>query len=712
MGDQMNPNLNLKEFFPPHTYDEWRAAAEKLLKGAPFDKRLIKKTYEGIDILPMYFKTDRDNAAHKAEFPGDTPFVRSTAALGHVAKPWLISQETPYPDPEEFNAAAKNDLSKGQNAVNMPLDRAGRKGLSPLDAESADVGARGVSLAVLEDVEKALKDVDLNNVTLMVQPGASALPAFSLILGCMEKHGMKAGAVKAFFAADPISALACEGALPASLETLYDEMAALTKWAAQNAPGIKTIGASSSPWHNAGANAVQELAYTLSSAVASVDAMMKRGLAFDDIASKLVFTFSVGSDFFMEIAKLRSARLLWENIAEAYGAGKDAKKMVIHARTSEWNKTKTDPYVNMLRVTTETFSAIAGDADSIHVGPFDETIGLPSDFSRRIARNVQIILKDEAHFGKVVDPSGGAYYVESLTDQLTKKAWALFQETEAEGGIFTVLSAGAPQKKIADIAAKRALNLATRKDVFVGTNKYPNLTEAPIKPKVIDHDIFKKERMAYLEKLAAAANASAKDAALSEITAGADAVTVTAAAKAAVLGANISEIAKAVRKGAAIGETLTPLNIHRGAESFENLRFATKAFAEKTGETPKIFLANMGPIPQHKPRADFSMGFFAVAGFDVLENKGFATIDAAADAALNSGARVAVICSTDDTYPDIVPELTKKIKAADPKYMVILAGYPKDMVEGFKQAGVDDFIHLTSNSLEQLTNIQKFMGVI
>jgi methylmalonyl-CoA mutase len=364
----------------------------------------------------------------------------------------------------------------------------------------------------------------------------------------------------------------------------------------------------------------------------------------------------------------------------------------------------------MLRVTTETFSGICGGCDGLSVGPFDEVIGETDDFSRRIARNVQIILRDECHFHRVIDPAGGSWYVERLTRELAEKAWTLFQEVERRGGMPAALEAGFVQQKTAEVARARGNNLSTRKDVLVGTNKYPNLDEKPVAKDAADPAAVKNDRADAVRRFRGSVDDASVQTALEGLQVyGSGIEVMLRAITCARAGATIGEMARALWTGDPA--TIDPVHIHRGGEIFERIRSRTEEYAKRTGNPAKIFLANMGPIPQHKPRADFTTGFFQVGGFHVMGNDGFDTIEAAVEAAADSGAKAVVICSTDDAYPEIVPALTKQLKAKDPEIMVILAGYPEAHVDAFREAGIDLFIHIRANLPEVLETVQKHVGV-
>ncbi len=702
-------DLKLRESFPPTTYEDWRETAEKQLKGAPFEKVLVKKTYEGIDIAPIYFAEDAAGLSHVDAMPGALPYVRGTRTLGHVDTPWKISQELPLGDPAGFNRAAVSALQWGQTELNIPLDAAAKAGKNPEEASPGEVAAGGLSLSTMEDAKTALSGIDLEKTPVFVWAGGAGIPVAAL-LAAARAETEEGGALSGTIFVDPLGELAAAGRLPMPLETAFRDMAGLTAWAVEHAPLLRTVGVSGLPYREGGASAVEELAFTAAAAVAYLRAVVGDGVSVDQACRKVAFCLGAGPDFFMEIAKFRAARLIWEAVVDAFGGDDESKKLYLHVRTLRWNKTRTDAYVNMLRVTTETFSGICGGCDGLSVGPFDEVIGETDDFSRRIARNVQIILRDECQFHRVIDPAGGSWYVERLTRELAEKAWTLFQEVERRGGMPAALEAGFVQQKTAEVAQARVNNLSTRKDVLVGTNKYPNLDEKPVAKDAADPVVIQKERADAVRRFRGSVDDASAQAALEGLQAHASGIEVMLRAiTCARAGATIGEMARVLWTGDPA--TIDPVHIHRGGEIFERIRSRTEEFAKRTGNPAKIFLANMGPIPQHKPRADFTTGFFQVGGFQVMGNDGFDTIEAAVEAAADSGAKAVVICSTDDAYPDIVPALTKQLKTKDPDIMVILAGYPKARVDAFREAGIDLFIHIRANLPEVLETVQKHVGV-
>jgi len=695
-------------------FAKWKALVEAELKGASYDKKLVTATWEGINLQPIYTAEDTKDLTYLQAKPGYGQLARGSSFEGYSAESWEVSQELPYPGPREFNVAARHDLARGLTALNLNLDHATRAGLDPDSAIEGDVGKGGVSIATLKDLSVATEDIDLEKISLFVRSGASALPFAALLAALVKQRGLHYSKLQGCIEMDPLGVLAHEGTLPQSMDEAWREMAALTRWAAAEAPGLQTICVHSRSFHEAGGNAVQELAYSLAMGVQYLREMQERGLDVNLVAPRMRFAFCVGPNFFMEISKFRAARLLWSRIVEALGGNMCAQSMAIHARTALWNKSKLDPYVNMLRTTTESFSAVLGGVQSLQVTPFDEVFGLPDEFSRRVARNQQILLATEAQLRHVVDPAGGSWAVEWLTDQIAQKAWELFQKVEAEGGMYDALKSGSVQADIEKVSKAREQALATRKDVLVGVNQYANVGEKKPEGRKPDLAAIYKSRIVSVSDYRTAyddvkhAKVMSK---LGEMLEATDATVLQAAIEAVEAGATLGEITRVIRRGDAERPSIVPLKLHRLAEAFEALREASDRHLLKSGWRPRVFLATMGPLAQYKGRGDFSRGFFEVGGFEVVYPAGFPTVAEAVQAASESGAKVITICSTDDTYPELVPQLVPALKAAIPGVQVVLAGYPTDQIEAHKASGVDEFIHVRANILTVLGGLQKKIGV-
>ncbi|AOS44863.1 Methylmalonyl-CoA mutase [Lacunisphaera limnophila] len=699
--------------FPPPAPTDWRRLAEESLEGAPFDKKLVTRTPEGIDLQPIYTRADAGYAA--GEWPGLPPFGRGADALGARAQSWRVCQELPYGVPEEFNAALLMDLNRGQNAVNLIFDIATRLGLDPQEARPGEVGGCGLSLATLDDLVRALRGVDLAAVPVYAPAGVSALPITAMFVAALAEQGKPASVLHGGILSDPYSEWLGGGVLPCQLASAFDDMAAVTDWAARSGSALRTVGVAANHWADAGGSAVHELAFGLATGVDYLRALGDRHITAGRAAPRFLFTFSSGSHFFMEVAKFRAARLLWARAVTAAGAPAESARMVCHARTSLWNKTALDPHVNLLRTTTEAFAAVIGGCASLHVAPFDECHKVPDDFSRRLARNIQLILAEECQLGRVVDPAGGSWYVESLTRQLAAKAWAQFQEVEKRGGMAAAIRAGYPQETVDRLAAERLTAVESRRDGIIGTNLHPNLKERAPESNLPDYDELAARR---IRQVAAYRQATPCERDVEVMSRLDQLLTATPATKMKLLtdafahGATLGEVGKVLGIGRT-AETMVPrLRSRRRSEPFEALRRRADAFATNTGARPSVFLANFGPRKQHAARADFTAGFFAAGGFEAKSNPGFDTPQAAAAAAQAAGARLVVICSTDETYPALVPVLAGLLKAGPNPPQVVLAGLPAtpELQQQYRQAGVDEFIHIRANCAQLLSRFQEKLG--
>lgn len=696
--------LNLLEDFTPPSYEQWKAQVEVDLKGAPFDKKLLTPTYEGITLNPIYTKQDIENLPHLENTPGYNQYVRGTKASGYLKSGWEISQELPYPLAEDFNKAIKDDLKRGQTAINLQLDTATKLGLDADYAEETQVGDKGVSISGYRSLERAFDGIDLTQYPLHVDAGFSSFPFISVFAAYAKKNNISLSNINGFITGDPIAYLAIYGKLPVNIEFAYDKLKVSTEFFVNENSSVKTIGVCGLPYHHSGASAVQELGTVIAAAVEYVEELLKRGLDINTIASRMQFTFGIGPFYFMEIAKLRAARILWQKVVAEFGGNEEAQKMAIHGRTSKFNQTILDPYVNMLRTTTEAFSAVVGGVDSLATNAFDEVFGIPDEFSRRIARNTQIILKEESHLDQLIDPAGGSFYVEKLTHEVAEAAWKFFQQIEEKGGIISALKEGFIQSEINKTADARKKDIAKRKAVVVGSNMYANVKEEILADKKPDVKEICKKRTEYLQKFRTSGTIEKHQSILTKLESlltEKNVIAISTAAEAILEGATIGEVTKATRATAAESFEVKKVNIHRLAGIFEELRFNAN-----TLENNKVFLANMGPVSQHKGRADFSRGFFETAGFEVIYPNGFQSTDDAVKAAIESGAKAVCICSTDDTYPELVPSIVKGIKESNPEIQIILAGYPKDQVESHKASGVDEFIFMGADVHSILSALQ------
>lgn len=704
--------VSFEEFDVP-TREKWYDEAVAALKGAPFDKRMFTPTYEGITLEPVYTLADNEELLNLGGMPGEAPFLRGTKSSGYLAGPWKIAQSASDVLPKEANEVVKNELAKGATILHFELDECTKLGRDP-DPELFKEDYRGLSLATLHDADEMLKDLDFTKVPLHIYAGASAVAVLGLIAARARAAGAKESLkeAKGCVGADPLGELAERGSLPLPLDELYDEMALAIKWAEKNAPKLKTILVRGDVYHNGGASATQETAYAMSAAIAYIRAMRHRGVEPETTISHIKFSFSLGTNFFMEIARLRAARTIWAQITEAFGVDAcEHGKVDIIARTSHFTSTVYDPYVNILRATTQAFSGAVGGVDAMQVSCFDDAIRPSGEIAKRIARNIQIMLQTEFDMLQPVDPAGGSWYVERLTAQCAANVWAALQNVDAEGGMYCALKKGVVQSEIEKILKSRLKNLAFRKDRAVGTNMYPNTLEKPLEnmfPRGEKLYRARKESVGKFRELIDEKHAAECLGKIMNTIHAADAGFMDAVVEAFLAGATIGEVRHVLNDSFEGQESVKAIGVHRWTEQLEALRKATEDFTGRTGKSIRVFLANMGPIPQHKARADFSAGFMEVAHFEVLRNNGFATPEKAVKAAVESGADVAVICSTDDTYPELVPPVARGIKAAKPQMGVFLAGAPAaEYKDAYVEAGVDDFIHVRANCCEILKAIQE-----
>ncbi len=445
---------------------------------------------------------------------------------------------------------------------------------------------------------------------------------------------------------DPVSALVLQGKMgDKAFENLKEVIEATA-----DLPKFRVIGVNGKYFANSGSSIVQELAFSLAQGVEYLTQLTELGLNVDEVAKNIKFNFGIGNNYFMEIAKLRSARLLWAKIVEAYNPkDKESAKLVAHSETNTFNKTIYDPYVNMLRTQTEAMSAALGGADSITVLPFNAVYEETTEFSERIARNQQILLKEESHLDKIVDPAAGSYYIESLTDALAEQAWKLFLEVQEKGGFIAAFKKGFIQNEIKTMSAKKSANIAQRRENILGTNQFPNFSEKLAKE--LDASVF--QPMDFTEE-----------------------------------GAEV--------------ETLKP---YRGAQAFEALRYKTDVYS-KENKRPVAFMLTIGNLAFRKARAQFSCNFFAVAGFDVIDNNGFKTIEEGVVAAKAKNADIVVICSSDDEYAELAPQAAEKLD----NEILVVAGNPACKAE-LEAKGITNFIHVKSNVLEELKQYQTLLRI-
>jgi methylmalonyl-CoA mutase len=645
---------------------------------------------------------------HLSDLPGKGSQVRGSRLSGFLEAGWLVSQELTATSPAELNAMAKDAVDRGQTELNIWPDYPTRSALDADAPEASAVGVCGVPLSTVEDFKTLLAGLDLGKISLYLQSGKAAPALYALLVAALRDNGTELGSVKGCLGMDPLGWLAETGELPGDPDKIHDGLAAIVRHAALSMPHLQVLEVKGHACHNAGASSTQELAAVLAGAVTYLKALSERGIDPAEVVSRMRLSVSIGGNYFLEIAKLRALRLLWSRVMDAFEVPDDKRAIHIHARTGLWNKTVFDPYVNMLRTTTEAFSAVVGGCDSLHVGHFDEIMRESDTFSRRIARNTHAILAEECDMRRVIDPAGGSWAVESLTDQMAAEAWKKFQEIEADGGILAVLKSGKLQEAVESVRQEKIKNIQRRKDVIVGTNSYPNAAEELLKPHAIDYKAAAAESCSALAEWKSARDADAVKTGLAAALEAEGAAAVDALVKAAAAGATLSELQLAAGWGTASG-TSKPLTLQRAAGEFEQLRIAAAGLAQG-GQPPLVHQLNMGPSRRYRIRADWTSAFFQVGGFTVLNDVDFEGVDDAVKALAKSGAKAAIITSDDETYASTVTIMAKAIKEANAGVKVLVAGAPGDNEEEWRAAGVDDFVNIRVNNYQFNRSLLESMG--
>ena len=601
--------------FPPVSTEEWRAKVEVVLKGADFNKKLVWRTNEGFNVQPMYRAEDIKDLKTTDSLPGEYPYVRGTKTNND----WYIRQEIEVCCPKAANEKATEILGKGVTSLGFKLKE-------DIDAEGLKTLLAGIDLAKVEVNFDCCpnKALQLAKDLVEVVKAAGAADTFSGSIGF-----------------DPFRRLLKHGKdFPKDIKALAAEIVK----AVADVKNLRVLAVNTDKLCNAGAYIYQELGYALSWGNEWLSQLTDAGIDATEAAKRIKFNMGISTNYFMEIAKFRAARMLWAQIVKQYEPKCDcACKMNVHATTSEFNQTIFDAYVNLLRSQTESMSAALAGVDSITVTPFDKQYKNPDDFSERLARNQQLLLKEESHLDKIVDPAGGSYYVETLTMSIANEAWKLFLATEEQGGFYAALKAGEVQKAVNESSDKRHTDVARRKESLLGTNQFPNFNE-------IANDKIECEG----GKCCCGHNNDAE----------------------------------------AETDAVEALKNTRAASEFEALRLET----ERSGKRPKVFMLTIGNLAMRLARSQFSANFFACAGYQIIDNLGFDTVEAGVEAAMEKQADVVVLCSSDDEYATLAPEAFKALAG---RAEFVVAGAPA-CSDDLKAVGITEFVNVRSNVLETL----------
>ena len=613
--------------FPVVSIEEWEEKIKQDLKGVDYEKKLVWKSPEDISVRPYYRSEHLEQLGYLNSHPGEFPYTRGYGKYGNK---WDIREDILVKQPEEANRKALRVLEKGATALGFII----KKG----------------AVKTSGDLEKLLDGIGLEKTGINFLSGTETPKLVSLFAEIVEKRKTEAGKVTGSANFDPFGYLTNNGKYITNREQDINDAAGLIENYGKRFHSFRLIGVNGISFCNAGASAVMELAFSLATGNEYLSVLTGMGLPVDPVAQNIQFNLGSGSNYFMEIAKLRAARMLWARIVQAWEPkSEDSLKTFIHSETSDFNKTIYDPYVNMLRTTTEAMASAIGGANSLYVKPFDRNFRDSSDFSERIARNTQIILKNEAYFDKVTDPSAGSYYIESLTDSLVSETWKLFQQIEKDGGYIVALENGFIQEQIEELCRKRCMNLALRKEVLVGTNQYVDTLESAIENVTVESS----------ESIKPADNLVTK-----------------------------------------------PLKKIRVAEAFEELRMNTGKYK---GKTPEVFLFTYGDKKMRKARAVFATNLFAIAGFNIVDNIGFETVEEGLNAVMKRNPEIVVLCSSDEEYPEIADTIYQSLSD---KTILVIAGYPKKSIDNLKETGYKYFIHIKTDVLDVLRRFQHELRIV
>jgi methylmalonyl-CoA mutase len=704
-------DFSTRSDFPKIDHAAWVTLVETEIKGAPFAKRMTSHLYEGIEIEPLFTEESFPTAGDPSGFPGSTPFTRGANLLGNTLNGWDIRQEQAHPDPAIANAQILEDLEEGVTSIDLRLDGAGMLGLDADDPMAATLtGRNGVSLSCGADFDRLLDGVKLGIAGLYLDPGGASLAVASAYVAAARRSGVEPAALLGGFGADPLRVLMRDGALPMPLDTALAQMADLAHWTARNAPLMRAVEVSTTPYHDAGASAVADVAFAIATGTDYLRVLTESGLAIDDAARQITFSMGLGCRFYLATAKIRAARRLWADVVAACGGGAEAQRMVLRVSTGRRVLTTRDQTLNILRNTVACYAGAIGVADIITTTPFDAPTGLPTEDARRNARNTHHILREECHLAQVIDPAGGSWYIEWYTDTIAKNAWALFQQVEAEGGMLRAAQAGWVAAQIKPTETAREKDTGTRKVEVVGISEHATLTENDLNQEQPDFAVL---ATAATQRLTVWRQQHGKPAGLDVLTGlkpGAGSLTA-AAIIASDGGATLGEIARALTTPGAVGAVMTPLAVHPYDAAFEALRDAATAFAAGNGKRrPRVYLAGIGSIAEQAARKGYAADFFTAGGFDVVATEMKLDVAAAVAGFTASGAKIAVVCSTDKQYAVVLTDLVPKLRFAGAR-TVVLAGNPGPSEVAWRALGVGAFIYVRCDVIGTLWSLLHAEGV-
>ena len=677
---------------------DWAKLAEKELRGRPLSD-LTWNTLEGIEVQPLYTADDIAGLDHMGGIPGQAPFTRGVKATMYAGRPWTIRQYAGFSTAEESNAFYRRGLAAGQQGVSVAFDLATHRGYdSDHPRVEGDVGKAGVAIDSVEDMKILFDGIPLDKVSVSMTMNGAVIPILASFIVAGEEQGHDRAVLSGTIQNDILKEFMVRNTYIYPPEPSMRIIADIIEYTSSDMPKFNSISISGYHMQEAGANLVQELAYTLADGKEYVKTAMARGMDVDTFAGRLSFFFAIGTNFFMEAAKLRAARLLWHRIMTELGAKSDRSKMLrTHCQTSGVSLAEQDPYNNVIRTAYEAMSAVLGGTQSLHTNALDEAIALPTDFSARIARNTQLILQEETGVTNVVDPLAGSYYVEKLTADLADEAWKLISEVDAMGGMTKAVASGMPKLRIEETAATRQANIDRATQVIVGVNKYRLEEEDEIDILSIDNNVVRQAQVTRLASMRHHRDQGACAAALAELEkcAREGGNLLRAAVEAARARASVGEISTAMENvfGRHRAEVKTLAGVYgaayEGDEGFATIQKSVEAFAEEEGRRPRMLVVKMGQ-DGHDRGAKVIATAFADIGFDVDVGPLFQTPEEAAQDAVDNDVHVIGISSQAAGHKTLAPKLIEALKAKDAGDILVICGgvIPQQDYAFLKDAGV------------------------
>ena len=667
-----------KDKFP----GDWSKLASKELGGKD-PAELIWQTPEGIGVKPLYTAADLEGLEAVDSLPGVAPFLRGVRATMYANRPWTIRQYAGFSTAEESNAFYRKNLAAGQKGLSVAFDLATHRGYdSDHPRVVGDVGKAGVAIDSVEDMKILFDGIPLDQMTVSMTMNGAVLPVLASYIVAAEEQGVARGQLAGTIQNDILKEFMVRNTYIYPPEPSMRIVADIIAYTAKEMPKFNSISISGYHMQEAGATAVQELAFTLADGLEYVRMALARGMPVDDFAGRLSFFFAIGMDFFMEIAKLRAARLLWTRIMQQFNPKKPGSLMLrTHCQTSGVSLTEQDPYNNVVRTAFEAMAAVLGGTQSLHTNALDEAIALPTEFSARIARNTQLILAEETGITHVVDPLGGSYYVESLTNSLAEQAWALIQEVESLGGMTKAVESGMPKLRIEDAAARKQARIDRREEVVVGVNKYQPKTDDKPEIRDVDNAAVREQQITRLQFIRGTRDQARTDAALQALQEGAAGnanlleLCIEAARARATVGEMSSAMERVFTRHRATIRSIAGVYgaAYEGDAGFQKIQADIEAFARDEGRRPRMLVAKMGQ-DGHDRGAKVIATAFADLGFDVDIGPLFQTPEEAARDAIENDVHVVGISSQAAGHKTLVPELIKSLREQGAEDILVVCG--------------------------------------